>query len=127
MPLDPVDLNIVQHLARDGRMSYAALGRLVNLSTAAVHYRVKALERRGVIRGYAARIDPVAVGLGLSGLVAVETWERAIDDAVPFAGLRASGGALTLWAVGYPGGLDPFAGVSPKLPEVPPFVPVDQA
>jgi len=73
MPLDPVDLNIVQCLARDGRISYAALGRLVNLSTAAVHYRVKALERRGVIRGYAARIDPVAVGLGLSGLVAVET------------------------------------------------------
>jgi len=62
-----------------------------------------------------------------AGLVDVETWERALDAAAPFAGLRAPGGALTLWAVGYPGRLDPFAGVSPNLPGVPPFVPVDQA
>jgi len=54
-------------------MSFAAIGRLVNLSTPAVHHRVRQLERRGVITGFGARVSPGAIGLGLSGLVAVET------------------------------------------------------
>jgi Lrp/AsnC family leucine-responsive transcriptional regulator len=70
--MDPVDLKIIQALRANGRMSFAALGRLVNLSTPAVHHRVKALEARGVISGYRARIDPSALGLGLSALVAVD-------------------------------------------------------
>lgn len=65
-------MKILQHLVADGRMSLASLGRLVNLSTAAVHYRVRALERRGVITGYGARVDPVALGGALSGIVALE-------------------------------------------------------
>jgi Lrp/AsnC family leucine-responsive transcriptional regulator len=72
MALDEVDQKILRHLSEEGRMSFAALGRLVNLSTPAVHYRVRALERRGVISGYTARVDPAALGGGLSGLVAVE-------------------------------------------------------
>ncbi|MEW6583512.1 MAG: Lrp/AsnC family transcriptional regulator [Actinomycetota bacterium] len=74
--MDAIDLKIIQELTRNGRMSFAALGRRVNLSTPAVHYRVKALERSGVIRGYQARIDPDAVGLGLSAMVAVDTLHR---------------------------------------------------
>jgi Lrp/AsnC family transcriptional regulator, leucine-responsive regulatory protein len=72
MALDEVDQKILQCLVQDGRMSLAALGRVVNLSTPAVHYRVRALERSGVISGYSARVDPAAIGGGLSGLVAVE-------------------------------------------------------
>jgi Lrp/AsnC family leucine-responsive transcriptional regulator len=72
MALDEVDQKILRLLAHQGRISFAALGRLVNLSTPAVHYRVRALERRGVISGYTARVDPAALGGGLSGLVAVE-------------------------------------------------------
>jgi Lrp/AsnC family leucine-responsive transcriptional regulator len=71
--VDAIDRKIIQHLSRDGRMSFAALGRLVSLSTPAAHYRVKALERRGIITGYSARVDPAAVGFGLLALVAVET------------------------------------------------------
>jgi Lrp/AsnC family leucine-responsive transcriptional regulator len=71
--MDAVDRKILQHLVTDGRMSFAALGRAVSLSTPAVHHRVRQLERRGVITGYGARVSPGAIGLGLSGLVAVET------------------------------------------------------
>jgi Lrp/AsnC family leucine-responsive transcriptional regulator len=71
--MDAIDLKILQHLVADGRMSFAALGRAVKLSTPAVHNRVRQLERRGVITGYGARISPSALGLGLLGLVAVET------------------------------------------------------
>ena len=71
--MDATDRKILQHLVTDGRMSFAALGRAVSLSTPAVHHRVRQLERRGVITGYGARVSPGAIGLGLSGLVAVET------------------------------------------------------
>lgn len=71
--MDEIDRNILQHLVRDGRMSFAAIGRAVKLSTPAVHHRVRQLERRGVITGYGARVSPAAIGLGLSGLVAVES------------------------------------------------------
>jgi Lrp/AsnC family transcriptional regulator, leucine-responsive regulatory protein len=71
--VDQIDQKIIRLLAVEGRMSFADLGRRVNLSSPAVHYRVKQLERRGVITGYGARIDPGALGLGLSALVAVET------------------------------------------------------
>ena len=71
--MDATDRKILQHLVSNGRMSFAAIGRLVNLSTPAVHQRVRQLERRGVITGFGARISPGAIGLGLTGLVAVET------------------------------------------------------
>jgi len=44
----------------------------VRLSAPAAHYRVKALERDGVISGYGARLSAAAIGAGLSGIVAVE-------------------------------------------------------
>lgn len=75
-PIDPVDQKILQLLGANGRMSFAELGRRVCLSTPAVHYRVKALESRGVIAGYGARISASALGLGISAVVAVETEGR---------------------------------------------------
>lgn len=92
--MDDIDSKIVRYLAGDGRMSFAALGRLVNLSTPAVHYRVKALERRGVITGYGARLDPAALGLGLCGLVALETGGR-LDSVVE--ALEAMAEVETCW------------------------------
>ncbi|HZJ54089.1 MAG TPA: tRNA pseudouridine(38-40) synthase TruA [Myxococcaceae bacterium] len=62
-----------------------------------------------------------------AGLASEATWERALDSAAPFEGLRAPAAGLTLWEVGYPAQLDPFAGLAPRLPGVPPFVPLDQA
>jgi tRNA U38,U39,U40 pseudouridine synthase TruA len=62
-----------------------------------------------------------------AGLVARSAWERALETATAFEGLRAPAGALTLWAVGYPAPLEPFAGVRPRLPGGPPFVELDQA
>lgn len=70
--MDRIDQKIVQLLTRDGRMSFAELGRHVSLSTPAAHRRVKALEDRGVITGYMARVDMTALGAGLSALVAIE-------------------------------------------------------
>jgi Lrp/AsnC family leucine-responsive transcriptional regulator len=59
------DLRIVEILQKDGRRPYAELGAEVGMSGPSAHERVKKLEARGVIRGYAAVVDPDAVGLGI--------------------------------------------------------------
>ena len=56
------DARILEVLQRDGRRPYADLGSEVGMSGPSAHERVKKLEARGVIRGYAAIVDPAAIG-----------------------------------------------------------------
>jgi len=63
-------LNIVQ---QDARITNAEMARQVGLAPSAVLERVRKLEERGVIRGYAAEIDANQVGFGLTAFVFVRT------------------------------------------------------
>ncbi|GAA6169951.1 Lrp/AsnC ligand binding domain-containing protein [Sessilibacter corallicola] len=56
--LDRIDRNIIRILQKEGRLTYAELSRRVGLSTTPCVERVKRLEKKGVIRGYTALIDP---------------------------------------------------------------------
>lgn len=58
--IDPISTRILQSLSRDGRISNADLAKKVGLSPSACLRRVQELERRGVITGYRAVIDPAA-------------------------------------------------------------------
>ncbi|MDI2126767.1 Lrp/AsnC family transcriptional regulator [Yinghuangia seranimata] len=62
MPLDDLDEQIVAHLIRDARASYAEIGTGVGLSAPAVKRRVDRLRGTGVIKGFTARVDPHALG-----------------------------------------------------------------
>ncbi len=73
----------MQLLVADGRMSYTDLGKATGLSTSAVHQRVRRLEQRGVIRGYAAIVDPEAVALSLTAFISVKPFDPSAPDDVP--------------------------------------------
>jgi DNA-binding Lrp family transcriptional regulator len=60
--LDEIDHRIVAQLLEEGRSSYAQIGAVVGLSAPAVKRRVDRLRRDGVITGYAAVVDPAALG-----------------------------------------------------------------
>ena len=60
--ISPNDARILEILQRDGRRPYADLGTEVGMSGPSAHERVKKLEAKGVIRGYAAVVDPTALG-----------------------------------------------------------------
>ena len=77
--LDAVNKRIVEELQTDARLSMAALGRRVNLSAPAVAERVQRLEREGVIRGYRADIDPVALGYSVSAVIRVAPAARQLE------------------------------------------------
>ena len=81
--MEALDRQILRLLASDGRMSYTDLGRATGLSASAVHQRVRKLEERGVIRGYAAVVDLVAVGLPLTAFISVTPLDPAAPDDAP--------------------------------------------
>jgi len=69
--LDEIDRRILRHLQEDARASNVSLARAVGLSPSPCLRRVRELERRGVLRGAVALVDPAAVGLGVSVFVQV--------------------------------------------------------
>jgi Lrp/AsnC family transcriptional regulator, leucine-responsive regulatory protein len=70
--LDPFDREILRILQAEGRLPNADLADRIHLSPTPCLRRVKALQERGVILGYRARLDRVRVGLGLTVLVGVK-------------------------------------------------------
>jgi Lrp/AsnC family leucine-responsive transcriptional regulator len=77
---DDLDRRIVELLAANGRMSYTDLGKATGLSTSAAHQRVRRLEERGTILGYAAVVDPDAIGLPLTAFVSVKPFDPSLPD-----------------------------------------------
>jgi DNA-binding Lrp family transcriptional regulator len=69
--LDEIDLKVLRLLQGEGRMTNRALAEAVDLSPPGLQRRIRRLEERGVIRGYAALLDRDAVGLGLMCFVQV--------------------------------------------------------
>jgi Lrp/AsnC family transcriptional regulator, leucine-responsive regulatory protein len=69
--LDDVNLRILVELQAEGRVGMAELGRRVGLSAPAVSERVQRLERAGVITGYRAELEPVALGYPISAVVRI--------------------------------------------------------
>jgi Lrp/AsnC family transcriptional regulator, leucine-responsive regulatory protein len=69
--LDDVNLRILSELRRDPRLTMAALGRLIGMSSPAVTERVRRLEEVGVIAGYRLEISPAALGLPIAAYVRV--------------------------------------------------------
>ncbi len=81
--LDERDLEIIAALQEDARATYADVGRRVGLSPSSVHDRVRKLEGAGVIRGYRAVVDPEAIGLYVTALVAVTPLDPTQPDDLP--------------------------------------------
>lgn len=89
--MDTIDLVIVERLQADGRVTQLDLARAVGLSQPAVAERIRKLEQRGIITGYAARVDAAKLGRDITAFVGVaidhprhfEAFDervRALDD-----------------------------------------------
>jgi DNA-binding Lrp family transcriptional regulator len=70
--LDKFDIQILNELQADARLTNAELAQRVGLSAAPCWRRVRALEQAGYIKGYHAEIDRHKVGLGVLAFVRLD-------------------------------------------------------
>jgi Lrp/AsnC family transcriptional regulator for asnA, asnC and gidA len=68
--LDEVSKAIVEQLQQDGRRSYAAIGKVVGLSEAAVRQRVQRLVEGGVMQVVAVT-DPLQLGFARQAMIGI--------------------------------------------------------
>lgn len=78
--LDDVSKSIIEELQRDGRRSYAAIGKVVGLSEAAVRQRVQRLVESGVMQVVAVT-DPLELGFARQAMIGI----RASGSLEPIA------------------------------------------
>ena len=83
--IDPVDRRLLLALSRDGRRPAADLAKELGLSRQAVTERIRDLERRGVIRGYRADVDPRALGYSLSAVMRIKPAPRQLPKVAELA------------------------------------------
>jgi len=80
--LDEISKRIIEQLQVDGRQSYAAIGKAVGLSEAAVRQRVQRLHETGVMQ-IVAVTDPLRLGFrrqAMIGLRCEGDLEKVADD-----------------------------------------------
>lgn len=81
--LDDINKQIIEHLQRDGRMSYATLAKTIGLSEAAVRQRVQRLLDGGLMQ-IVAVTDPLTLGFARQAMVGLKVTGdlRAIADEI---------------------------------------------
>jgi Lrp/AsnC family transcriptional regulator for asnA, asnC and gidA len=80
VPLDDVSKAIIEELQQDGRRSYAAIGKVVGLSEAAVRQRVQRLIDSNVMQVVAVT-DPLQLGFARQAMIGI----RARGELEPIA------------------------------------------
>lgn len=69
--VDPVDMQILEILQRDGRITNAELAARIGLTPGPTLSRVNKLETMGLISGYVALLDRSKLGLGVTAFVSI--------------------------------------------------------
>lgn len=71
--MDETDLVILRELQRDATRSFADLAKVVGMSPASTHERVRKLRDRGTIVRTSIEVDPAAVGRNVLAFVALSS------------------------------------------------------
>lgn len=77
--LDRTDWQILRALQQNARLSFAELGRMVNLSRPAVAERMRRLETLGIIAGYRAEVDLARLGYSITAFIRLKAQADKVD------------------------------------------------
>lgn len=71
--IDGIDKKILNLLQQNAKISNAEIARQINMAPSAVLERIRKLERKGIIKGYEARLSHKKLGLVLTVFIWVKT------------------------------------------------------
>src|SRR5919205_3390804 len=75
--LDATDRTILRILQEDARTPNNAIAAAAGIAPSTCLGRIRALQERGIIRGFHAEVDPAAVGRGLQALISIRLQAHA--------------------------------------------------
>ena len=78
--IDEIDRFILDTLQQEGRITNVELARRAGLTAPPCLRRVRALEESGIIESYHARLDPRALGYGITVFAMVSLKSQAEED-----------------------------------------------
>ncbi|MGY1832411.1 Lrp/AsnC family transcriptional regulator [Geodermatophilus sp. SYSU D01180] len=79
MPLDALDVAVLEALRAHPRAGALELSRLLGVARATVTARIARLEQSGVVTGYGPDVDVAAAGFGVQAFVTLEIAQGAIE------------------------------------------------
>ena len=82
--MDATDIKILEILQENARTSLKEIADHVFLSSTAVSTRIENLEKDGIITGYHAKIDPIALGYYTKAFINLELEPIQKKDFYPF-------------------------------------------
>lgn len=80
--LNDSDKEILNIIQRDGRISYSEITKKTGIPEATIRFRVNRLVKKGVIRGFAALLNPSMIGFSVSGAILLKIDSANIDDVI---------------------------------------------
>lgn len=67
--MDEIDIEILELLENNGRLTHEEIGKRLNMSRPAIHQRVSRLEQNKTIKGYNTEINWSKAGQGISAFI----------------------------------------------------------
>lgn len=82
MKIDGIDKIIIRNLIKDARTPVLSIAREVGISGAAIHQRLKKLEKSKLIDGYKTEINPSVLGYTITAFVWVQLDPKIDYDSI---------------------------------------------
>jgi DNA-binding Lrp family transcriptional regulator len=93
--LDETDSRLLAALQRDAHLTSQELGEALNLSPSQAGRRRQRLEAEGLIQSYAAKLDPLRLGLAVQAFVQVQMTRHGAETTAAFSRLVATQPEIT--------------------------------
>jgi len=77
--LDEIDMKLLKILQENAKTSYSKISKMLGVSEATVHLRIKKLKDMGIIKKFQAIIDPEKVGKGVMAIIAITAEPKKFD------------------------------------------------
>jgi Lrp/AsnC family transcriptional regulator for asnA, asnC and gidA len=78
--LDDVDKKILSILQTDARTPFSRIAKMLNLSEATIHMRIRRMKEAGVIRGFYVDIDPDKIGMNVLAYVLIKADPKKYEN-----------------------------------------------
>ena len=82
MKIDGIDKKIIRSLVKDARVPILTIAREVGISGAAIHQRLRKLEKSKLIEGYSMKLNPVIIGYRTLSFVGIHLEPSAILSSI---------------------------------------------